>query len=309
METTKVSSSGEGNDRDQDKGQPIYRKGDTTGQDNDVTLSEYRSGDRRPRTDHTTVHSLNSDHNMITYSNVDVSLLSTWRTSIPTGSLFLPGNPLQHPYPYSGVNTRRSRSIPPSDRETTQPKMVRGSALNGGREDHVTVTQDEQSDGVERVFADFSHFDPGAVKPGTGRNHKEHRMVRLTINARERRRMHDLNDALDELRSVIPYAHSPSVRKLSKIATLLLAKNFILMQANALEEMRRLLACSGPRVSPSLSTPVVIDGAGAAGVAGVSGLPIATYAFLNNSGPRMSNPMASPSEAKSINDRSRTDED
>lgn len=44
--------------------------------------------------------------------------------------------------------------------------------------------------------------------------------------------MHDLNDALDELRSVIPYAHSPSVRKLSKIATLLLAKNYILMQGN-----------------------------------------------------------------------------
>jgi len=46
--------------------------------------------------------------------------------------------------------------------------------------------------------------------------------------------MHDLNDALDELRSVIPYAHSPSVRKLSKIATLLLAKNYILMQGNEL---------------------------------------------------------------------------
>ena len=67
------------------------------------------------------------------------------------------------------------------------------------------------------------------------------RTVRLTVNSRERRRMHDLNDALDELRSVIPYAHSPSVRKLSKIATLLLAKNYILMQANALEEMRRLI--------------------------------------------------------------------
>lgn len=55
-------------------------------------------------------------------------------------------------------------------------------------------------------------------------------MARLSINARERRRMHDLNDALDDLRHVIPYAHSPSVRKLSKIATLLLAKNYILMQ-------------------------------------------------------------------------------
>ena len=65
--------------------------------------------------------------------------------------------------------------------------------------------------------------------------------VRLSINARERRRMHDLNDALDELRSVIPYAHGPSVRKLSKIATLLLAKNYILMQARALDELRRLV--------------------------------------------------------------------
>ena len=63
-------------------------------------------------------------------------------------------------------------------------------------------------------------------------------MVRLSINARERRRMHDLNDALDELRSVIPYAHSPSVRKLSKIATLLLAKNYILMQVRVINRMK-----------------------------------------------------------------------
>ena len=61
---------------------------------------------------------------------------------------------------------------------------------------------------------------------------------RLSINARERRRMHDLNDALDDLRSVIPYAHGPSVRKLSKIATLLLAKNFIMMQNNVIDELK-----------------------------------------------------------------------
>uniref|UniRef100_A0A6I8PCY4 Class E basic helix-loop-helix protein 22 n=1 Tax=Ornithorhynchus anatinus TaxID=9258 RepID=A0A6I8PCY4_ORNAN len=84
---------------------------------------------------------------------------------------------------------------------------------------------------------------PGsAVPPGGGKKSKEQKALRLNINARERRRMHDLNDALDELRAVIPYAHSPSVRKLSKIATLLLAKNYILMQAQALEEMRRLVA-------------------------------------------------------------------
>ncbi|XP_053959082.1 class E basic helix-loop-helix protein 22 [Anastrepha ludens] len=77
---------------------------------------------------------------------------------------------------------------------------------------------------------------------GGKQKNRQAKTVRLNINARERRRMHDLNDALDELRSVIPYAHSPSVRKLSKIATLLLAKNYILMQQNALDELRRLLA-------------------------------------------------------------------
>lgn len=70
--------------------------------------------------------------------------------------------------------------------------------------------------------------------PSKSKTTRQGKSVRLNINARERRRMHDLNDALDELRSVIPYAHSPSVRKLSKIATLLLAKNYILMQGNAI---------------------------------------------------------------------------
>jgi len=77
--------------------------------------------------------------------------------------------------------------------------------------------------------------------------------------------MHDLNDALDELRAVIPYAHGPSVRKLSKIATLLLAKNYILMQARALDELRRLVGymnhtaavgVGGLQARPSLGSPV-----------------------------------------------------
>lgn len=83
---------------------------------------------------------------------------------------------------------------------------------------------------------------PGRPPPSLGsstRKVRQQKHIRLSINARERRRMHDLNDALDELRAVIPYAHSPSVRKLSKIATLLLAKNFIMMQNNAIEELRR----------------------------------------------------------------------
>ncbi|KAG9478855.1 hypothetical protein GDO78_012489 [Eleutherodactylus coqui] len=120
-------------------------------------------------------------------------------------------------------------------------------AESSGGEDQ---SPDDDSDGrCELVLRPGDHrsSQPGMKSdapcgPGGGKKSKEQKALRLNINARERRRMHDLNDALDELRSVIPYAHSPSVRKLSKIATLLLAKNYILMQAQALEEMRRLVA-------------------------------------------------------------------
>ncbi|OZC05760.1 Helix-loop-helix DNA-binding domain protein [Onchocerca flexuosa] len=65
--------------------------------------------------------------------------------------------------------------------------------------------------------------------------------TRLSINLRERCRMHDLNEAFDDLRIILPYANDTSVRKLSKIATLLLAKNYILMQASAIEQMRHII--------------------------------------------------------------------
>ena len=80
---------------------------------------------------------------------------------------------------------------------------------------------------------------------------KQHR---LNVNARERKRMHDLNDALDQLRSVIPYAHSPSVRKLSKIATLLLAKNYILMQSQIISELKNDLKQYQPSHSGQLAS-------------------------------------------------------
>jgi len=96
--------------------------------------------------------------------------------------------------------------------------------------------------------------------PNGSRKNRQGKAVRLSINARERRRMHDLNDALDELRSVIPYAHSPSVRKLSKIATLLLAKNYIMMQANALDELRRLVNYMNQTTGCSLAAvPAMIN--------------------------------------------------
>lgn len=66
--------------------------------------------------------------------------------------------------------------------------------------------------------------------------------LRMKINARERQRMHDLNSAMDSLREVMPYANGSSVRRLSKIATLLLAKNYIIMLQNSLDEMKKLVS-------------------------------------------------------------------
>lgn len=50
--------------------------------------------------------------------------------------------------------------------------------------------------------------------------------MRTSINSRERKRMHDLNEAMEELRSCLPYSQDASSRKMSKINTLLLACNW-----------------------------------------------------------------------------------
>nr|XP_033805795.1 oligodendrocyte transcription factor 1 [Geotrypetes seraphini]XP_033805796.1 oligodendrocyte transcription factor 1 [Geotrypetes seraphini]XP_033805797.1 oligodendrocyte transcription factor 1 [Geotrypetes seraphini] len=100
----------------------------------------------------------------------------------------------------------------------------------------------------------------GAAKDigGTG---GEQQLLRSKINSRERRRMQDLNIAMDALREVIlPYSaahcHSSPGRKLSKIATLLLARNYIVLLGSSLQELRRLLGeLSGP-AAPRLLLPL-----------------------------------------------------
>ncbi|CAI9718611.1 neurogenic differentiation factor 4 [Octopus vulgaris] len=65
---------------------------------------------------------------------------------------------------------------------------------------------------------------------------RERNMRRLESNERERMRMHSLNDAFQELREVIPHVNLD--RKLSKIETLTLAKNYIKALTNVICEMR-----------------------------------------------------------------------
>ncbi|GAB6021419.1 hypothetical protein CHUAL_004028 [Chamberlinius hualienensis] len=65
---------------------------------------------------------------------------------------------------------------------------------------------------------------------------RERNVRRLESNERERMRMHSLNDAFQALREVIP--HVKMERKLSKIETLTLAKNYIMALTNVVCDMR-----------------------------------------------------------------------
>ncbi|KAJ8387522.1 hypothetical protein AAFF_G00156230 [Aldrovandia affinis] len=87
----------------------------------------------------------------------------------------------------------------------------------------------------------MGHMGGGKSKSGKQPPKDEGQDLRLKVNSRERKRMHDLNQAMDGLREVMPYANGPSVRKLSKISTLLLARNYILMLSNSLDEMKKLV--------------------------------------------------------------------
>ncbi|XP_063235759.1 protein dimmed-like [Bacillus rossius redtenbacheri] len=67
-------------------------------------------------------------------------------------------------------------------------------------------------------------------------NARDRNLRRLESNERERMRMHSLNDAFQSLREVIP--HVKKERRLSKIETLTLAKNYVMALTNVICEMR-----------------------------------------------------------------------
>ncbi|KAG8244449.1 protein dimmed-like [Homalodisca vitripennis] len=82
-------------------------------------------------------------------------------------------------------------------------------------------------------------------------NAREKNMRRLESNERERMRMHSLNDAFQSLREVIP--HVKKERRLSKIETLTLAKNYIMALTNVICDMRGEESPYEPLAAPSPS--------------------------------------------------------
>uniref|UniRef100_A0A668AYZ4 Atonal bHLH transcription factor 1b n=1 Tax=Myripristis murdjan TaxID=586833 RepID=A0A668AYZ4_9TELE len=141
------------------------------------------------------------------------------------------------------INSKTWISSPVSSIRAFPRRDAHGSADNGlSLEKRVAVSKrpDCMSAGIMQAESDkaadggkASHFGP-----------QRHR--RVAANARERRRMHGLNKAFDELRSVIPSLENE--KKLSKYDTLQMAQIYI-------TELSELLAgvvhpeCRSPRPS------------------------------------------------------------
>jgi len=91
-------------------------------------------------------------------------------------------------------------------------------------------------------MSDCSSMEEGREGRESGRRRnilamrQDRKARRVESNNRERRRMHELNHAFQELREVIPHVHQS--RKLSKIETLSLSKNYIMALTNVICEMR-----------------------------------------------------------------------
>ncbi|KAJ8923124.1 hypothetical protein NQ315_001677 [Exocentrus adspersus] len=112
---------------------------------------------------------------------------------------------------------------------------------NDGRDD-LTESSSDEAIGRKRRKHGGSASSGSASSGTTIRRRKtcisarERNLRRLESNERERMRMHSLNDAFEQLREVIP--HIKMERKLSKIETLTLAKNYIMALTNVICEMR-----------------------------------------------------------------------
>ncbi|KAM4699319.1 oligodendrocyte transcription factor 1 [Discoglossus pictus] len=138
---------------------------------------------------------------------------------------------------------------------TNREKMLRcQSELMSGKptQEHTTGCRhptDNMNEGKDRCMSSVTAHGCGRTSDELK---EEQHQLRKKINSRERKRMQDLNLAMDALREVIiPYSathcQSSPGRKLSKIATLLLARNYILLLGSSLQELRRILGdISGP---------------------------------------------------------------
>ncbi|KAH9500191.1 hypothetical protein Btru_077446 [Bulinus truncatus] len=136
--------------------------------------------------------------------------------------------------PFEGYNSLNHLGLIHTDKKT-QGLRTSSEEHDGDDGDHVSRKRHfEEVDSVSDSEGSDTH-------PTQGSRSRVPEHVRLRINSRERQRMHDLNSALDSLRQVMPYTSGSSVKKLSKMSTLLLARNYIVTLTRSLDELKRLV--------------------------------------------------------------------
>ncbi|KAG7238258.1 hypothetical protein INR49_030969 [Caranx melampygus] len=118
-------------------------------------------------------------------------------------------------------------------------QQVREMGSEDVEEDEEEEEEDEEEEEEEVVGGGGQEVENKSKRRGpkkkrmTKARQERFRARRIKANARERSRMHGLNDALENLRSIMP-CHSKT-QKLSKIETLRLARNYICALSEALE--------------------------------------------------------------------------
>ncbi|XP_036137484.1 class A basic helix-loop-helix protein 15 [Molossus molossus] len=106
----------------------------------------------------------------------------------------------------------------PGDQSPDRPQPSSGAQMAKGLRSRTVRAQGARAEGGRRR--------PGLSGPAGRRDRRESSVQRrLESNERERQRMHTLNNAFQALREVIPHVRAD--KKLSKIETLTLAKNYI----------------------------------------------------------------------------------
>ena len=150
------------------------------------------------------------------------------------------------------MGKRRKKEDPGPTRDNLASRFEENAHSGTGSEstDSTSSIGDEAGGSRQRSAA--------GRKKKSALNARERNLRRLESNERERMRMHSLNDAFQGLREVVP--HVRLQRKLSKIETLTLAKNYIMALTNVVCEMRgedspyRLAPGSSARDSATLSS-------------------------------------------------------
>lgn len=124
------------------------------------------------------------------------------------------------------------REMSSPDEDQTAPQHYVPTPLS--QQLHGDCSEDDEDDGDEDEGNEDECKRRGPKKKRVTKARQERfRARRIKANARERTRMHGLNDALENLRSIMP-CHSKT-QKLSKIETLRLARNYICALSEALE--------------------------------------------------------------------------